>query len=345
MHFPFVYIIVANTNGHENTIECLETVFKQSFQNFRVLLVDNSPGTESLDAIIRWCEGLTALPVTLFPELVTPPIPKPVDYRCISEDEVLTTSVQAALTIIRAKENNGFSAANNIALRFALHRDDFDWVWLLNNDTVLKADSLQHFIDRSMQLPPSVGMVGTKLFYYSYPHLLQGIGGSYNKWLAATRHVAEGEADTGQFDDGQLFDEKVEYIIAASLFVTRAFLLDVGLLCEDYFFYFEELDWAVRGKRLGWRLGFVPSCHVFHKDGSTVPNFGKAKSVLSDVAMSRNRILFTRKFFRAFTPIAYVSIIRVAASCIKSGRFRRLRWIVTAVAKNQYPKRFVGVHD
>ena len=40
------------------------------------------------------------------------------------------------------------------------------------------------------------------------------------------------------------------------MLVDAEFIEDVGLMCEEYFLYCEELDWVLRGKKRGWDIGY-----------------------------------------------------------------------------------------
>ena len=52
-----VYIILVNFNGHQDTIECLESVLKSDYGNFQIIVVDNSTDAESMKAILNWAKG------------------------------------------------------------------------------------------------------------------------------------------------------------------------------------------------------------------------------------------------------------------------------------------------
>lgn len=339
---PFVYIIIPNYHSENHTIECLETVLKQHYDNYKVIVVDNSNGNGSLEKMLDWCAGKVEKVETTYPEFVFPLLPKPVAFNCVSEDELgKLLFIEGRLLFIKANENNGFAAANNVALRYLLNLNvDFDWVWLLNNDTVVPPDCLPLFAKNSIHLPPKTGLVGTKLLVYANPNVLQGIGGRYNKWLGTVKQVGEGENDNGQYDSIAI-KNNVDYIIAASVFVSKEFLKSVGLMCEDYFFFFEELDWTVRGKKKGWDIGFLPQCKVYHKEGGSSTDKG-LKSILVDVAAVRNRYLFTRKFFPQFLPSVSFALLGVIVNRIKRRQFSRIPILFKAVFTNQNPKVFVG---
>jgi len=102
----------------------------------------------------------------------------------------------------------------------------------------------------------------------------------------------------------------MSYVVGASMLATAKFVREVGPMCEDYFLYYEELDWVIRsGGR--FRLGFAPRSVVYHKEGATAgsdPNW-RTRSAISDLCAIRNRLLITRRFFLPYYPVVFTSIV------------------------------------
>jgi GT2 family glycosyltransferase len=69
-------------------------------------------------------------------------------------------------------------------------------------------------------------------------------------------------------------------------------LEEIGLLREDYFMYYEELDFSVRARRAGWEILYTPAAYIHHRESSSM---GKT-SPLKTYYMFRNRWLFIRRF-------------------------------------------------
>jgi GT2 family glycosyltransferase len=67
------------------------------------------------------------------------------------------------------------------------------------------------------------------------------------------------------------------------------------MMQEDYFLYFEELDWATRGSGR-FRLGYAPKSIVYHKEGASIGTDASGGSALSIYYLFRNRIRFTHRF-------------------------------------------------
>jgi GT2 family glycosyltransferase len=319
-----VYIIVLNWNGWRDTIECLESVLRLAYPNFKVIVCDNASSDGSLEHIRSWARGeLATEPKN--PELASltlPPVLKPLPFVEISSARMdVLHQYDTRLVLIQTGANLGFAGGNNVGLRYALGQGDCDFAWLLNNDTIVRPDALWPLVKR-MQERPDAGICGSTLLYYHDSSKVQAWGGSiYNKWVARGGHIGK-LADAAQMPEPQDIEPQMAYVIGASMLVRRSFLEQVGLMDEEYFLYFEELDWAARAKG-HFRLAYCPSSIVYHKEGRSIGSHRVTaqQSVLAEFYATRNRILFTRKYY----PFALLTVLAsVAASAIH--RLFSRRW-------------------
>ena len=339
---PKVYIILVNFNGWKDTVECLESVLRSDYPDFQVIVVDNASKDRSLEQIAAWARGREDARAAnpRLAGLIRPPIEKPVECSCYAS-EILSDSASLPpddgnrpLILISSGENRGFAAGNNIGISYALAKNDASFIWLLNNDTVIEAGTLTALVNKARTYEKEgrkVGMIGAKLMYYDFPDRIQGVAGLYNKWFARSKHLGMFEEDRGQYDDENIA-LRMDYPIGASLFVPVDFIRDVGLMCEDYFLYFEELDWAVRGRAKGWQLGYCWQARVFHKEGSSAgadTRKPREKSAIADFHSIRNRIVFTKKFFPAQLPTVRLGLLFVLLNRIRRGQFDRLEWVIS----------------
>lgn len=309
-----VYVLIINWNGWQDTIECLESVFRNDYPDYRVIVCDNDSGDGSLERIKAWAKGAQVAEVLYnnpLHQLSQPPVAKPIKYveysRVHAEAGGRLTDCTARLVLIQTGANLGFAGGNNVGLRYALARDDFDFVWMLNNDTVIEPDALTRLVQR-LKDRPDAGMCGSTLPFYSEPGKIWALGGgTYNKWIAKSRSIGCGESVTNNLS-ATWVEARMDYLAGASMLVSRPFLRDVGLMNEEYFLYFEEPDWAVRG-RGRFALSFAPDSIVYHKVGASIGNLdkGSARYWFAARLAIRNRLLFTRRFF----PIALPTVALV----------------------------------
>jgi GT2 family glycosyltransferase len=325
-----VSIVIVNYNGHSDTVECLESILKISYLNFSVYVVDNSNGTESLAYLSSWSKGEPLNILTDYPDIVFPLVTKPVEVVFIPESELSSGKPGNKITVIKAIKNQGFAAANNIAIKWVMEYGQSDFFWLLNNDTIVDKESLSFLVKNMVEGDSSIGILGSKLYRYYNRGILQGVGGKYNRWFGKVREIGAGELDSGQWDDSSF---ELDYVIGASMFVKTDFIRTVGLMESDYFLYYEELDWAIRGRRKKWRQAFCPESMVYHKMGGSInQNKQNGNSKLADFYSVRNRILVTRKYFPLGLITLYPAFSVFVINRLILGQFSRIRMMFRILA-------------
>jgi GT2 family glycosyltransferase len=304
-----VYIVILNWNGWRDTIECLESVFRLDYPCYKVLVCDNASSDDSMVQIRRWAQGKIIVNAKnpALASLTSPPIAKPIPFLEVQSTEPRLEPWDAStrLLLMQTKANLGFAGGNNAALRYALKSGDCDFAWLLNNDTVVCSDALRRLMQR-MKERPDAGICGSTLLYYDDPSKVQAFGGSvYNQWVARVGPIGK-LASAAELPQAEEIERKMAYIIGASMLVRRSFLEQIGLMDEEYFLYFEELDWATLAKGR-FQLGYCPHSVVYHKEGRTIGSnrVTYRQSALAEFYMIRNRIVFTRKHH----PLALGSVL------------------------------------
>ena len=145
---PSVAIIIVNYNGAEDTIECVKSLNKINYDNYKIFVIENGSSKKPTKDQIDYLKGQTVY--------------------------------------IESAENLGFSGGNNIGIRKAIE-NEFDYMLLLNNDTTVEPDFLSILIDAATK-KNNVGIVGGKIAFYSKPsHLWYG-GGHMDEKLGGGAH-------------------------------------------------------------------------------------------------------------------------------------------------------------
>lgn len=161
------------------------------------------------------------------------------------------------VTLIETGKNLGFAGGNNCGIRHAIEAGA-EYVWLLNNDTQPHPDALRHMLTLA-QSDPRIGAVGSVLCHAGRTDVVQSWGGGRVNLLLGYNHVARSPKPNAWFD----------YLCAGSLLVRRDALLDVGLLNEAFFLYWEDVDFGFRLRQRGWKLAVAPGSIVQHKGGAS----------------------------------------------------------------------------
>lgn len=330
-----VCVVIVNWNGWRDTLECLESLLRSDIDSLTVVVCDNASEDGSAERIRDWAEGRVAVcvaPHSPLRYLSHPPLLKPVTLAEYTREEAEAggdlEQVEAAVILVHTGANLGFAGGSNVGLRYVLARGQHDFVWLLNNDTVVRPDALRHMLDEALR-GPDVGIVGSTLRFYDRPHRVQVLGGaSYNRWLALPRQIGMMQpADTPVQAEEVL--RQMDYVAGASMLVPVRFLHEVGLLSEDYFLYFEEMDWAERA-RGRFRLAYAAEAVIFHREGGTIGSGGSdgTKSWTADYHFHRNRLRFTRKFAPARLPTVYFALLVSVLRRARHGQWDRVRMIL-----------------
>jgi GT2 family glycosyltransferase len=303
---------------------------------------DSGSKDGSLARIVDWAEG--KLPASSasgeMQPYINPPVTKPIPFILLQASEVNEscrgTNLER-LVLIRSEQNLGFAGGNNLGLRYILSRGDHDYVWLLNNDTVVHPEALAEMIKR-MEEEPRIGICGSKLCFYSAPHLIQAYGGStYSPLTGRNSHIGVLES-VAAADNRAAVERQLRYIIGASLLVSKNFLASIGLMSEDYFLYYEELDWATRARGKFFQ-GYAPGSIVFHKQGSSMggkwlarKNAPEESFIVSDFYSIRNQIRFTRRYYPQYLPIVAITVAWRLIKRVVAGKRKRARVVLRGVS-------------
>jgi GT2 family glycosyltransferase len=232
------------------------------------------------------------------------------------------------VTLIESKENRGFAGGNNLGINYAVVKDA-DYCWLLNNDTVVEKGALFALVDR-IERDPAIGICGSKLVYYHQRDTIQALaGGTYNKWLGVSIKIGGQVSADSEIEPAEV-EEQLDFIIGASMLVSREFIREVGLLNEEYFLYYEEIDWATRAEGK-FKLGFAPESIVYHKEGASIggrQNQPAEKSRKSDYYQLKNRLKFTATFYPLYLPVVYGTVILAIFNRILRGQWNRIPMII-----------------
>lgn len=216
---PRVIAVILNTNRREDTVACLASLHQNSYANHQVIVLDNH-STDGSVAAIR----------ATFP----------------------------TVQILELADNRGYAGNNNVGIAAALAQGA-DWIFVLNEDTILSPDCLAHLIAVG-ESAPQIGIVGPLVYHYDEPTVIQSGGGLLGRsWNSV--HIAKDEADQGQLSA----PHRVDWISGCAILVRRAVIEEVGAIDERFFYFWEETEWCVRAGKAGWQIFHVPQAKVWHK--------------------------------------------------------------------------------
>lgn len=247
---PSVFVLILNWNGWQDTVQCIESLKSLTYPNYEIVVLDNASTDDSV-ARIR--------------------------------------EAHPDVTLVETGANLGFAGGNNVGICYALDRGA-DYIWLLNNDTVVDCNALTALVENA-EADSKVGVIGSVIYDMHVPTRIQAWGGGrVDLWLGISRHF-----------DGPISNEKIDYITGASFLVRSEVFRQIGLLDDCFFMYWEDADFCLRARRAGWKISVASTSKIFHKESASV---GQRSSRL-DIYFNASAV----KFFRRHAPIPLFPIL------------------------------------
>jgi GT2 family glycosyltransferase len=268
-------VIIVNFRTPDLTVDCLQSLSAEvpSIPGTQVTVVDNHSPDTSADQIER---------------------------------SIQDRGWSAWAHLLRADQNAGFSAGNNLAIREALTSADApDYVLLLNPDTLVLHGALTELLG-FLDAHPHAAIAGSRLesrdgcvqvSAFRFPTLISELESGarlgcltrlLSRWIVS-KPIPDAASPT-------------DWVSGASLMIRRQALQESGLLDDRYFMYYEDTDLCLSAARAGWQTWYIPTSRVIHlvsqsSGGNSISehwhdsrrryfrkNHGRAYGLLADLA-------------------------------------------------------------
>ncbi len=290
-------IIILNWNNASDTIECLESVLKSDYKNISVFLVDNHSDDDSVQEITSWLEGRRSTPIeTEFPEWVLPAVPKPIDYIAIKVDSAdsqaravfyksldrLDSSTK--IFFIQNSENAGFAKGNNLMIQYFLSSSRrYDYIYLLNNDTVITPDTISALVNTMEE--EAIDIANSVIYYYYEKDKIAFAGGKILPWAKAKYFNLLPKTAY----------RKSTFAHGCALMLKKEVFGRYGILTEKFFHGEEDFEFSWRLKQTSLHIACVTDSRVYHKEGVTIGNhMDRKKRLLLSIL---NRVIDMKTYF------------------------------------------------
>ncbi len=253
-----VAIILINWNNSDYTIECIKSLNKTSYGNKKIFIVDNNSNDNSVKKIKNF-----------FPNI--------------------------DLTV--NNENLGFTGANNIGIKKAL-KEKFDFIMLLNNDTIVESKFIEPLI---LSFDKNTGAVQPKILNYPDKDYVWSAGGHINYFFGTfiSRHKNKKNNNKNY--------ENCNWVSGCCFFISSSVLRKVGFLDEKFFVYYEDVDLSIRLTELNYNLKLVNNSVIYHHEGaswkSKKKRFQGPLSPITHYLRMRNHIYLIKKHKNKFNVI------------------------------------------
>lgn len=249
-----VFVIIVHFGKIGLTVECLESIYKAS--TVRVIVINNS-----------------------------------LDRDLGSELKKFSN-----VTLINPKRNLGFARANNLGIREAL-LSGADYLILLNNDTLVPPGFFEKLL-KFAETSPKLQITSPKIYFakgfefhknrykkHESGKIIWYAGGKIDWNNIYASHRGIDEFDNGQYDRVT----ETDFTTGCCLLIPKEVITKIGLLDENYFLYYEDVDYSQKAKKKGIKIIYYPFAFVYHKNAGSSQGPG---SRLHEYYQTRNRLIF-----------------------------------------------------
>lgn len=210
-----------------------------------------------------------------------------IDNGSTNNSQKLLSKKYPEVNYIFNDKNIGFSGGNNLGIRASKG----EYLFFVNNDAEITEGCIETLLQLFNSIP-KLGIVSPRICYdlklTNNQRIIQYAGSTHLHPITARNEIlGEKQIDTGQFVKAM----ETAYVHGAAMMINREVLDKVGVMPEDFFLYYEELDWSEQIRNAGFKVYVEPNALVFHKESFTVGT----NSALKEYYHTRNRIFFVRR--------------------------------------------------
>lgn len=264
-----ISVVLVNWNGWKDTIACLQSLLNSDTVPARFIVVDNASSNDSIERIRQWankkievektgdeCEKYALQGKYCSRHIVDVNYNDIINNTAASSMEFSLHQMQLIIYLVCSPRNGGFGYGCNVGMSLAKQLGT-DVIWLLNNDCVVKSESLKIIYNHVLKNKNTI--FGTVLKYYYKPNRTQAIGGG---------HLSRLTGSVSTFDRPS-FRSTLNFINGASMAVCKEIFEAIGGFDENIFMYFEENDFCIRAEKAGYKFDVIDT-DVFHKHGGSL---------------------------------------------------------------------------
>lgn len=266
-------VVIVNWNTPGDTIECLESILAAENHPRRVVLVDNASADDSVERIGRWASE------------------RGMGMKIVRDGEENGADVGGAwLLLIASRSARGFSANNNIGVRWFRDSTAVSHVLLLNNDATV-AENFFVELSAAVASRPRGGLFTGTIYHDPERDRVWYAGGDVNPLRALVTHRTTPPESARPVE--------TPFVCGCAMLISREVMESIGLLPECFDpIYCEDADYSLRAAAAGFPLVYAPGARVYHKVGGTVGN--SSQSPRTTFSTNRNRAFLIRRNYRGW---------------------------------------------
>lgn len=242
-----IAIIIPNYNGIDYLHKCLRSLVFQSFEDYTIIVVDNGSTEPGLDDLALQYEKVRW---------------------------------------IKRPDNGGFAKAVNEGIKVAVE-EGFKYCILLNNDTVVAGDFVEHLYN-AMEKHPNAFSIQSRMLSLQNKNIIDGTGDFYTV-VGYAYARGRGANSTVFTTPGKVFSA----CAGASIYRTEVFET-IGYFDELFWAYLEDVDIGYRARLYGYDNLYEPRAVVYHAGSGSFAE-GERYSEFKVRQAARNSVLVIQK--------------------------------------------------
>jgi len=256
--FPFASVIIVNYNGRAFIKECIDSVLKSNYPHFEIIIIDNA----STDGSAKFIK-----------ELFINKLKK-------KKSQLVNPSVrnEPIIKLVESKKNLYFTGGSNLGAQKAKGKK----LIFLNSDTVVDKNWLKELVAISKNHPRY--LIQPKILFYKNKKTIDNVGGKYT-FFGFGYGIGRGKIDCGQYDKNY----PIDYANGTCFLINKKFFKKLNGFDERFHYFYEDVDLALRAKKLGGQSWYCYKSVIYHKGSlSFKKNVSKIKKAYY---FQKNRLL------------------------------------------------------
>lgn len=201
-----------------------------------------------------------------------------------------------SIILLKSDENKGFTGGNNLGFDYAIN-EGYEYVMMLNNDVAVESDFLEPLVVK-LDIDEKIGGVQPLIYFYHDRELIWNAGSRYNDIFGIPYILGYYRKDKGQLQRKK--QKSIDWITGCAFMIRTEVLKKVGVLKQDFFIYYEDVDLSFRIKEAGYALAYEASSVVYHKTGMSHKSKEKLKEGYLNPKVhylnARNRLFVLKEY-------------------------------------------------
>jgi GT2 family glycosyltransferase len=288
-----ILVSVLNYNNFKSTSKCIYSILKSNYKNFEILIIDNKSLDDSFIHLKKEFK----------------------EIKCI-----------------QSSINGGYAAGHKISVNYAI-KNNFEFIWILNNDLTVRKNTLQELINAYKR--NGIALYGSISLKSENPDIIN-FGGGLTDNINKPLNYNDFEDFTLEKYNNLAGERKVQSVEGSSFLIPMEIIQKYGFMREDFFMYGEETDYCYKLKKRGIPSFIVPKSITIHKGAESLKN----NKYLELYFRRRNYLCFEKEHYKK----SILSILKEKVGVFKLIKYFIKYLILRGEKNNLYYLNLANIH-